>query len=121
MNSVQSLAFRAQLEEMKARLESEVSGLEKEAFRPTAGMAALGADTQSDAGSSAAQEEVARTLYGAESGTLAEINAALERLDAGRFGVCESCDGTIAHARLKVLPFARRCQKCAQAAEVSDR
>lgn len=83
MTTLQRSVFRKTLEEMKSRLEPEVAGLANEAFRPTAGLATLGADTQADPGTSAAEEETARTLYGAESATLAEIDAALERLVIG--------------------------------------
>ena len=45
--------------------------------------------------------------------TLREIDAALGRLDAGRYGVCESCGGPIPEPRLEVRPTARRCVPCA--------
>jgi hypothetical protein len=76
MNALQQSKLRTRLEELKSRLEPEVAGLANEAFRPTAGLATLGADMQADPGASAAEEETARTLYGAESATLAEIDAA---------------------------------------------
>jgi DnaK suppressor protein len=121
MTAAQKSMFQKVLEEMKARLEPGVAGLAKEAFRPTAAASSLGEDTQSDPGTSSAQEEVARTLFGAESGTLAEINDALQRLHLGRYGTCEACGGVITLARLKALPYARNCQKCAQGIEKSAR
>ena len=44
---------------------------------------------------------------------LAEIEAALVRLDAGTYGTCESCGQPIAPARLEVRPVARTCIACA--------
>lgn len=44
---------------------------------------------------------------------LDEIEAALARLAAGRYGVCESCGGEIANERLATLPAARLCVTCA--------
>jgi len=44
---------------------------------------------------------------------LAEIDAALQRLDAGTYGVCEACGRAIDPARLDALPAARRCVSCA--------
>lgn len=44
---------------------------------------------------------------------LAEIDAALARLDAGDYGVCENCHGFIGDARLEARPVARRCIHCA--------
>ncbi len=43
---------------------------------------------------------------------LAEIESALSRLAAGRFGWCEQCGGAIAAARLAEIPQARYCPGC---------
>jgi DnaK suppressor protein len=43
---------------------------------------------------------------------LAEIDAALDRLDAGTYGVCESCGDPIAADRLDARPVARTCMGC---------
>jgi RNA polymerase-binding transcription factor DksA len=44
---------------------------------------------------------------------LTEIDAALERVDAGTYGVCERCGAAIGDARLEALPAARTCIGCA--------
>lgn len=44
---------------------------------------------------------------------LRDIGAALERLDAGSYGVCENCGKPIAIARLEARPYARTCIACA--------
>ncbi|WP_257422523.1 TraR/DksA family transcriptional regulator [Nocardioides carbamazepini] len=43
---------------------------------------------------------------------LAEVEAALLRLDAGTYGVCEGCGAPIPEARLEVRPVARTCVGC---------
>ena len=40
---------------------------------------------------------------------LGEVEAALHRLDVGRYGLCEVCGGEIAEARLEAMPAARFC------------
>ena len=45
--------------------------------------------------------------------TLEEIEAALDRIALGEYGVCESCEEPIADARLNALPWARQCISCA--------
>src|SRR5260370_942903 len=40
---------------------------------------------------------------------LAEVDAALQRVDAGSFGICESCHETIEADRLQVNPLVRFC------------
>lgn len=46
--------------------------------------------------------------------TLADIDAALERLDAGTYGVCEKCGNEIGQARLEARPTATACIACAE-------
>jgi RNA polymerase-binding transcription factor DksA len=45
---------------------------------------------------------------------LAELDAAVARLDAGAYGRCESCGRPIAPERLLVRPAATRCIDCAR-------
>ena len=42
-----------------------------------------------------------------------EADAALARLDAGTYGVCEDCGQQIAAGRLEARPTARTCVTCA--------
>lgn len=49
-------------------------------------------------------------------GHLAEVEAAVQRLDAGTYGSCERCGQPIAIARLDARPAARTCIRCASAA-----
>lgn len=44
---------------------------------------------------------------------LADIVAALERIEAGTYGACEHCGKAIAVARLEARPYARTCIDCA--------
>jgi RNA polymerase-binding transcription factor DksA len=41
-----------------------------------------------------------------------QVERALERLSAGKYGVCEDCDEPIATERLKFRPEATRCVGC---------
>jgi DnaK suppressor protein len=45
---------------------------------------------------------------------LDEVDAALRRLSAGEYGVCELCEGQIGQPRLRALPWARLCIRCAE-------
>jgi len=48
-------------------------------------------------------------------GHLAEIDAAIARLEDGTYGVCERCGQPISDARLRARPVARACITCASA------
>ncbi len=43
---------------------------------------------------------------------LAETQAALDRIEQGRYGRCESCGGAIGRQRLLALPAIRYCIDC---------
>jgi RNA polymerase-binding transcription factor DksA len=43
---------------------------------------------------------------------LDEIEAALGRIEGGRFGLCEVCGGSVGRGRLRAMPEARRCTRC---------
>ncbi|HEY2996519.1 MAG TPA: TraR/DksA family transcriptional regulator [Methylomirabilota bacterium] len=57
-------------------------------------------------------DEVAATMADRRSRQLQQVTAALEDINAGRYGICRECDEPIAKARLKVMPFATRCVPC---------
>lgn len=43
---------------------------------------------------------------------LKEINLALEKMEKGKYGICEKCGGEIEEKLLKAYPETRFCQKC---------
>jgi DnaK suppressor protein len=52
-----------------------------------------------------------------ESRELKQIDSALERIEEGRFGRCDSCDGAIGVERLRAVPYVATCIECARKAE----
>lgn len=61
-------------------------------------------------------DEVLEGIEGAALAELAEIRAAIARIDGGTYGTCESCGGDIGEKRLAALPHARFCVSCARSA-----
>lgn len=68
-----------------------------------------------DVGSAVASQELGATLLENEQYLLAEIDAALKRIEKGNFGRCGNCGGNVSPARLVALPYARYCMDCAVA------
>ena len=65
-------------------------------------------------------QDVADTLSrleGRERRQLDEVTAALARLEAGTYGVCERCARPIPLARLRAIPAARYCVECQEIEE----
>ncbi|HPP82591.1 MAG TPA: TraR/DksA C4-type zinc finger protein [Rubrivivax sp.] len=58
------------------------------------------------------ERAIGQALGGIERAELAEIDAALARIDADGYGLCIDCDNPIPYARLKAEPAALRCVAC---------
>ncbi len=43
-----------------------------------------------------------------------QVHAALARLDAGTYGICQNCGNPIEDERLEILPLSTHCIRCAQ-------
>jgi DnaK suppressor protein len=56
-------------------------------------------------------------LHDRLSGTLEQVEGALERIRAGVYGKCERCNKDISLARLNVLPYAELCIECQEKEE----
>ncbi|MGO8686356.1 MAG: TraR/DksA family transcriptional regulator [Candidatus Dormibacteria bacterium] len=99
-------AVRQRLEGEKARLEGVLDAAgrgvsSEEGGRPDQLPAEQAADTLN--------RELDSSVELRMRSELAEVEAALRRLDGGRYGLCEVCGGEIAEARLEAMPAARYC------------
>lgn len=64
-----------------------------------------------------ARVEVSAAVEAAAHQALDDIDAALARIDAGRYGYCARCDEAIPLERLFAIPQAPLCMRCQQRAE----
>ena len=81
-----------------------------------AGVADAGDDV-ADLGTKAFSREQEFVLAVSIRGRMDQVERALERLDAGRYGWCEGCADEIPVARLAAYPMATLCVKCKSVAE----
>lgn len=65
----------------------------------------------------ASQLEVHVKLATSARMVLADVEAALTRMDQGRYGTCHLCRRPIARERLMIVPQARYCARCQQVRE----
>ena len=70
-----------------------------------------GMDTY-DLASEERDREINFILTDRERDKLQAIQEALERVDDGTYGICESCESEIAPKRIEALPFTRLCVNC---------
>ena len=76
-----------------------------------------GVGDEIDAAVVSEQAELRSQLAQVESRELFQIDRALEKLRAGHYGRCESCERAIPPLRLKYLPYATDCIACARRLE----
>lgn len=79
------------------------------------------AATSEDFAGTDVHDDIDLTLVEMQSDVLGKIDAAIRRLEQGRYGRCIECHGTIAPERLRAMPFALRCLQCELARESETR
>ena len=114
--------FRRQLILLERRIRGDADVLADEAFHTTDEMAMdnlsnIPVEDRAERGSDNYCEETTIGLVENADERLRDINVALERIDDGTFGHCEECAQEISINRLRALPFARQCVKCARKAQ----
>jgi RNA polymerase-binding transcription factor DksA len=70
-----------------------------------------------DASADSARIEVSAAVEAAARQALDDIDTALIRIDAGRYGSCAGCHNPIPIERLLAIPQAPMCMRCQQRAE----
>jgi DnaK suppressor protein len=62
-------------------------------------------------------KEAIFTTYSQNRTQLRKVEAALERIATGDFGICAACGGAIGLKRLQALPWANNCIECQEQSE----
>ena len=108
---------RAELQSEALRLSSEISSSE-EALAGLMRDSGDGAgDDQADTGTKNITRESEMALAANAREMLEQTERALERLDAGTYGLCENCGNPIGKARMQAFPRATLCVECKQKQE----
>jgi DnaK suppressor protein len=95
---------RLALESERERLQLELS---EEVEHPRVSHGA-----QTAAATEVSESQRGQQLRGREEQHLVQIEAALTRIEAGTFGLCQTCGKPIAPGRLEALPWALDCIDC---------
>ncbi len=102
--------LRKQLEQHKAELVERVNKIKADISK------GLDADFAEQA-TQLENQEVLDALANEGTAELSQINAALQRLDDGTYGVCTECGQAIAQGRLEARAYVSECITCASKAE----
>ncbi len=102
-------------EQMLLRLRDELS--RQIAFLRGASLTRSDEVNPEEDGSDAFERQLALKLASNEGDAIFEIDEALQRIKDGAYAICQDCGCIINSARLKALPFVRRCVECKRVAE----
>ena len=108
---------RIELEKEAAALRAELGDAEAKIAARLGDMAAEAGDDEADASSKLFEREHQLALSNNSRELLEQIEHALARIEAGTYGVCESCGKPIGKARLQAFPRATLCVACKQRQE----
>ena len=111
--------LRAQLEEERTRLLADIAALDREERTSQSEASGENAyrDHMADQGSATFEREMDMTFEENDRDALDRVCAAIDRIDAGTYGVCTRCGAEIPVARLDAVPAASLCIQCKEAEE----
>ena len=118
MATTKSNQIRARLEAEKKRIQDELSQLTNASAHPV--------DERREGSPFGKREEEATESMELEKrlalenrlkSLLAEVDRAIQKLDAGTYGLCDICNTPIDPARMEALPQAILCLSCRQKAK----
>ena len=104
MTQLDLATYRGMLETAQRRLELSL--------RSRDGIAIERAADPSDEAQHALDLEMTSRTLDRESGQLAAIKVAYQRIHEGRYGICEHCEEEIGDKRLAAVPWTSYCLRC---------
>ena len=105
-------ALRAEIRADIVRLEQDLQTAESELVDLMRDSGDGAGDDQADAGAKTYEREQEMQLANNARDMLSQNEHALERLDTGTYGICESCGNPVGKLRLQAAPRATLCMPC---------
>lgn len=115
LSEAEGLMDEGKLSEIKKHLLEMRDEVLAESERVYAESQSLGKDGVPDIGdmsSNSYHQEVLMNLSETQRARVRDIDAALERIDKGVYGLCVRCEEEISPRRMEVRPFSRYCIDC---------
>jgi DnaK suppressor protein len=110
-------AVRAALEEDLVRLRDELDLSARDLQDLLRDGVDSAGNDQADIGSTSLERDAELSLAANQRELLLQTEKALERMDRGTYGICESCGNPIGKGRLTAFPRATLCLECKQREE----
>lgn len=108
---------RSTLEADVERLRSEIAAAETEIGHLLREGGEGAGNDQADVGSNTFERDHEMSMAKNARANLELVELAIQRVDAGSYGICESCSRPIGKMRLQAFPRATLCMECKQRQE----
>jgi len=115
VSTIDTARFRQMLEEERTRVRAAIDNLHAEhpgSISDETGEDAVYDNHLADTATETYDRELDYTLEENSEHVLAEIDAALRRIDDGTYGQCTNCGRQIPEERLEARPYATLCIDC---------
>lgn len=103
---------RSELDAEETRLAAELDEVEHDLVELMRDSGDGAGDDQADVGATSAERRIELSLANNARDLLVQTRHAIERIEDGSYGVCESCGEPIGKARLQAFPRATLCMSC---------
>lgn len=120
MKKAEQKVYKERLLELRARMRGDVSALATSTLSVSTDGNGSSSGVPShiaDIGSDTFEQHNTLSIMDTEGQTLEDIEAALERIEEGVYGLCTECNGRIPKLRLNAIPYTLHCVKCASELE----
>ena len=125
MDKTMLAVFTARLMKDKERLKEQITGLEETGLGDTMadsiGELSVYDNHPADLGDEMFERSKDIAIRDNAHLLIEATEAALDRIESGTYGICQSCGGDIPLARMEAMPSAARCVTCQQKADSDGR
>jgi DnaK suppressor protein len=119
MTNTDLTLHRERLLALRARIQGDTTQMEDNALNKDHNQTTSMPNHMAELGSGNFDQEFTLSLLGSEKTALDQIEAAIQRIEDGSYGLCETCGEQIPKTRLDAIPYAALCIHCASQQEES--
>ena len=112
---------RKRLLALRARIHGDTVQMEDNALNKDHAQTTSMPNDMAELGSGNFDQEFSLSLLASENSVLGQIEAAIERIENGSYGECETCGKKIPESRLNAIPYVALCVQCASEQEEGRR
>jgi RNA polymerase-binding protein DksA len=117
MTNTDLTLHRERLLALRAKIQGDTTQMEDNALNKDHSTTTSMPNSMAELGTGNFDQELTLRVLGSEEDALKQIEAAIERIEDGSYGLCDKCGEKIPKVRLDAIPYAAECVRCASEQE----